>query len=142
MQRTPFLPSVVMALLCASPAGAAPPACGDDIDACVRTLVLENAGFVAACASAYPPVKPVYERAFKHWSVLEMPIPGLAELMREGSKARLNATFEATEILRGLSEEQRQGECSSRLTNLTTPTPTLVGRTWALPADALKKYTR
>lgn len=142
MHRSPIPSLFALALLGAASAHAAPPLCSADIDACVRTLVLENAGFVAACASTYPAAKPLYERAFKHWSVLEMPIPDLKELMREGSPARFNATFDATETLRGMSEEERKGECSVRLTNLTMPTPTLAGRAWTLPPDALKKYAR
>lgn len=142
MQRLLILAVTLIAALRGAPCHAAPPACGADIDACVRTLVLENSGYVAACSSTFPAAKPVYERAFKHWAVLKMPIPGLAELMREGSAARINATFEATEALRGLSEQERTRECSARLANLTTRTPTLAGRSVSLPSDALKKYAQ
>ncbi|MCC6709274.1 MAG: hypothetical protein IT492_17090 [Gammaproteobacteria bacterium] len=129
-------------LACIAPAYAEPPVCGADIDACARTLVLENAGYIKACAAAYPAAKPLYERAFKHWSVMKMPIPGLAEVAREDSTASINAAFEASEDLRNLSEEERNHECSSRLANLTTPTPTLAGHAFSLPPNALNKYSQ
>lgn len=142
MNRSLPLVSLLTTLACVVPAYAEPPACGADVDACARTLVLENVGYIKACAEAYPAAKPLFERAFKHWSVMKMPIPGLAEITREGSTASINAAVEAGESLRSMSEEERNKECSTRLANLTTPTPTLAGRAFSLPPDALQKYSQ
>ncbi len=142
MTNRTSLALALMTLCAMMPAHAEAPACGADIDACVRTLVLENIGYVAACSAAYPAVKPVYARAIKHWAVLRMPIPGLADVTREGTAPTINASFAATEALRNLSEEERNKECSTRLANLTTATPTLAGHAWSLPPDALRKYAK
>ena len=141
MHKFPGPLSVLAAVALSAPLANAAPMCGADVDACARLLVLENAGFMAACGAAYPAARPVFERAYKGWPVLKMSIPGVAESVREGSPARINAAFDANEALRTMTPEARNEECSTRLANLTQRTPTLTGKAGNVSAEALKKYT-
>ena len=126
--------------LLAIPAGAAP-MCATDVDICVRELIVENAGFVGACGAAFPAAKTLFSRAFKGWPVLTLSIPGLAELLKDGSTISINAEFSAAEALRQMTPEDRSATCSARLAMWTQSPPSLSGNALVLPADALSRYS-
>jgi hypothetical protein len=123
-----------------TPAHAAP-LCATDVDNCVRELIVENAGFVGACGAAFPAAKTLFSRAFKGWPVLKLPIPGLGDLLKDGSTISINAEFSAAEVLRQMTPEDRSAACSARLAMWTQSPPSLSGNTLLLPADALNRYS-
>lgn len=118
----------------------AAPTCGSDVEACARLLAVENAGYMDACGAAFPAAKPLFERVIKGWPVLKFNVPGLKETVREGSPARTTAAFDANEILRTMSPEERNNTCSARLATLTKSEQSMSGTAGSLSAEALKKY--
>ena len=114
--------------------------CTKDRDACARTLVAETAGFITECGKAYPDAKDLFDKVFKHWPVLKLKIPGLAEVLDPASTLRTTWNANAADYLAKLAPDKREAECSGRLATLTTPEPTLTGNSAQLPPDALKAY--
>ena len=131
-----------IALMFASSSYGAGPACGTDVDACVRTLIVETAGIMTACGKSYPAAQTIFDTALKNWPMLKLPVPGLAPLLIETTPVRAQAEQTAIAYLEGLSPEQRQTQCSARLEMVTKPTPSLSGDSVSLPPDALNKYSK
>ena len=120
----------------------AAPTCNGDLDACVRLVIAETATFIDECGVLYPKSKADLDAAFKGWSVLTLPIPGIEEALDAKSQLRLTMSQAVAPYLKRIPSYERDIECSGRLGMVRTPEPTLGGDSVRLPPDALKKYIK
>jgi hypothetical protein len=116
------------------------PNCNEDLDACVRLVVAETAAFVDECGNLYPKFKTEIDAAFKKWSVLKLPIPGIEEALNPKSQLRMTMAESLLPYLKRIPSYEKEIECSRRLQMVQTPEPTLSGDSVRLPPNALKKY--
>jgi hypothetical protein len=118
------------------------PNCNKDLDACVRLVVAETAAFVEECGNIYPKSKTEIDAAFKKWSVLKLPIPGIEEALNPKSQLRISMAESVSPYLKRIPSVEKEIECSGRLEMVQTPDPTLFGDSVRLPPNALKKYEK
>lgn len=137
-----FLRALVLTALISSGEASAAPNCNEDLDACVRLVIVETATFIDECGVFYPKSKADLDAALRNWSVLKLPIPEVKEALDAKSELRITMSQAVSPYLKRIPAYEREIECSGRLDTVRNPEPTLMGDSVRLPPNALQKYLK
>ncbi len=118
------------------------PDCSKDLDACVVHAVAENATFIVECAKLYPKSKDMLESALAGWSVIKLPIPGIAEATNADSSVRRSLSDSIGSYLRRIPGHEREIECAGRFEMMKEAEPKLMADSVRLPPNALRRYLK
>ena len=116
--------------------------CDKDRDACLRFAVAEVATFVEECGKILRDSKPELDAAFAQWSVLKLPIPGLAEAIKSDAPGRVALRKKVAPYLKSIGAYEQEIECQGRLAMMKNKQPTLRTDSLRLPRDPLEPYIK